>query len=114
MALHRLQIIIDFFIMPFGGSLAFLYLSWSWLRVVRGGRPLTSVMKGVLRYSFWGALGMIYIFAGGSAVGWPIHTWYAISFLWFALLGFFAYWRHRSKGTPVRQKEPGGPDPITS
>jgi len=84
-------------LVPLVGASIFQFLSWSYMRSVHRGQPLTPVMKGMLRYGFFGALGMGYIFAAGSLLRWPIHGWYALTLLWFAFLGGIAYWRYRNR-----------------
>jgi hypothetical protein len=62
-------------------------------------------MKGMLRYGFFAALGMGYLIAAGSRsyLRWPGGVLYSLIFLWFALLGLIAYWRHRHRAeTPMQ------------
>ena len=89
---------------PLGAALIFGFLSWSWLRTVRRGRPLTPMMRGMLFYSFFGVLGAGYIFAFGAMLDWPQGSRYMLTFLWFASLGFIASWRHRSRVGATREE----------
>ena len=86
------------------GAVVFTLLSWAYFRSIRRGRELTPFMRGLLRYGLFAALGMGYIFTVGSAFGWPKSLWFAGVFLWFALLGTFAYWR-RDRGTTGKASE---------
>ena len=72
-------------------------LSWGWARAVRGGRPLTLLMRGMLLYALLFAFGMGYVMMFGSWFGWPYTFWLVLIALWGLVLALIAWWRHRRK-----------------
>jgi hypothetical protein len=97
MKAYQFGLITDFVVMPLGGSLVALFISWSWVRAVRGGRPLTSGMKAVLRIVFFGCLGLVYIDAIGYRLDWPKTGWHLLTLAWFALVALVVYLRYRNR-----------------
>lgn len=76
---------------------AVVALSWGWARAVRGGRPLTPLMRGMLLYALLFALGMGYVMMFGSWFGWPQALWFALIGVWGVVLALISWWRHRRR-----------------
>jgi hypothetical protein len=72
-------------------------LCWGWGRTVRGGRPLTPPLRGMLLFGFLFALGMGYIMMFGSWFAWPTRIWFVLIAAWGVLLALIVWWRHLRK-----------------
>jgi hypothetical protein len=97
-------------LVPLVGALIVQFLTWSQMRSIRRGQPLTPFMKGLLGYGFFALLGMGYLIAAGSRsyLRWPDGALYSLIFLWFALLGFIAYWQHHHRAAKLSAGDGGG------
>lgn len=103
---------------PFGqllfpplGGLIWLFLSWSWCKTVRAGKPLTGTQKRILGYGFLLVVGVVYLLAWNSqlasAIGFPGRlVWIPLSVAWGVLLALFVWQKYRqeqaSSGAPAK------------
>lgn len=78
-------------------ALVFLLLGWPYARVVAAGRPLSKVQRVALRYGFAYVLGMGYLMAIVSTLGWKGHWAIVLTVIWALVLALLAWRRHRSK-----------------
>src|SRR5579875_1115084 len=76
-------------------TLVFICMCWVYMRSIRGGRPLTATMKGMLIYGALFLFGMLYVFSAGTALRWrPV--WIAMgSGAWGLVLAYIGWYRHR-------------------
>jgi len=86
--------------LPLLGGLVWLFLSWSWSKTVRGGKPLTLVQKSLLADGFLFFVVMVYLMAWNSqlgvAIGFPGRlVWVPLSIAWGVVLGAFAWRKYR-------------------
>lgn len=70
---------------------------WGWARAVRGGRPLTPLLRGMLLFGLLFAAGMGYIMMFGSWFAWPTRVWFVLMAVWGVLLALIAWWRRHGK-----------------
>jgi len=91
-------------------ALAYVFVSWSYMRgIVRRGRPLTPIMRGMLKYGFVCVLGIGYLLSIGNVTGLPEQTWVVFIVGWCAIVGVFAWWRHKRKETTGAPQDRSSP-----
>jgi len=87
------------FLPPLGG-LVWLFLSWSWSKAVRAGKPLTLVQKGLLADGFLFFVGMGYLIVWNSELAAVVRfpgraIWIPMSVVWGVALACFAWRKYR-------------------
>jgi hypothetical protein len=92
-----LRIGIEELLMPPAVSMMFLFLAWSYLRGLNGGRPLDTTQKKMLTYGLLFVLGVLYILVAGHALRWdrPPHIVAGIG--WACIVALIAWRRHGRK-----------------
>lgn len=98
---------VDYILGPPILALLFLVFGWLYGRMVGGGRRLNPVQRKILRYGFFFVLGMGYLMALVSAIGWQGKWALVLTAAWGAVLGFLAWRRSR------REKKQHTNDPYS-
>ena len=86
---------LDYILGPPIMALVFLVFAWPYARMVGRDRRLNPVQRRMLLYGFFFVLGMGYLMATVSAIGWQGKRALVLTAAWAAALGFLARWRSR-------------------
>jgi len=86
---------LDYILGPPILALVFIVFRWPYARMVGGGRRLNPVQRKMLFYGFFFVLGMGYLMASVSAIGWQGKWALVLTAAWGAVLGFLVWWRSR-------------------
>jgi len=94
-------------------TLGFALISWFYARmIVRRGRPLTPVMRGMLKYGSFIVLGALYLSSLGKVMRWPLNVWVALGVGWGVVVGVFAWWWHKRKERAKTEQNSSAPQPL--